>query len=148
MLTVRSAVPLLCSLNLLTMHGHRNLKLKNTIQSFRVTRHQRITAEMSFEQTTTFFQRNFTNYRTHGGWYVYWICYKMYLMLQIKSEFSMQKFCYEDKLSISWGINLLTEHQLVLHANDIKLNITQQSRQCTYNVTLRCLRVTIVAVEK
>jgi len=88
------------------------------------------------------------NNRTHGRWYVYWLSYKVYLMLQTKSKCSMQKFCSEDKLPISWCINLLIEHQLLLHGNAINLNITQQRRQCTYKVTLIGVRVTIVTVKK
>jgi hypothetical protein len=53
-------------------------------------------------------------------------------MLQTKSKCPMQKFCSEDKLPISWCIDLLIEHQLLLYANAINLNITQQSRQAMY----------------
>jgi hypothetical protein len=72
-----------------------------------------------------------------------------YLNTQTTTNRSAMK-CFSMQLNVKL-INVFTQAQQFRHYTPYTLhgrNVDKQDKQCTYNVTLRRVRVTIVAVEK
>ena len=58
---------------------------------------------------------------------------------------SFEMWCWRRVEKITWSDGVRSDE--VLHSIKDDRNILHTTRQCTYNVTLRRVRVTIVAVE-